>query len=283
MDETTPHPGRILLDEVMTPLGVSRNQLARDIDVPVGRISAIVSGARAITADTALRLARYFGTTPELWMRLQADYDLARAREQIGAEVEERVRVLQNRAPLADTAPSFADPSPPPETTPVPAELASAPEPAPVEPPPPPAAVAEDPPPAIRLGPAERDEGDGWPAPPEAAEPVTAEPKAGEPEEPPAPPFGPALGPEVAEPDEPNGRPHRGIPAGYFSFDEEPDLPEPEDDVLELSADMMVAEPEKSAKDSASPSSTGVPRAEPASDDAPREAVPAIPEPPRKP
>ena len=54
------HPGRVLHDEVMKPLGISRNKLARDIDVPVGRISAIVSGTRAVTADTALRLAKYF-------------------------------------------------------------------------------------------------------------------------------------------------------------------------------------------------------------------------------
>jgi addiction module HigA family antidote len=91
------HPGKILLEEVMTPLGVSRNRLARDIDVPVGRISAIVSGARAITADTALRLGKYFGTTPELWLKLQADYDLAVARAGAWRQVDGRIRVLDGQ------------------------------------------------------------------------------------------------------------------------------------------------------------------------------------------
>ena len=60
------HPGRILLSEAMEPLGISRNQLARDLDVPVGRVSDITNGKRGITADTALRLGRYFGTGPEI-------------------------------------------------------------------------------------------------------------------------------------------------------------------------------------------------------------------------
>ena len=88
------HPGRVLHDEVMKPLGVSRNKLARDIDVPVGRISAIVAGTRAITADTALRLGKYFGTTPELWLKLQSDYDLAMARATTWQRVDPRVRVF---------------------------------------------------------------------------------------------------------------------------------------------------------------------------------------------
>jgi addiction module HigA family antidote len=100
----TMHPGQVLLDEVMTPLGVSRNKLARDIDVPVGRISAIVAGTRAITADTALRLAKYFGTTPELWMRLQAQYDIAVARETIWKDIAPRVRELKARAAPAPSA-----------------------------------------------------------------------------------------------------------------------------------------------------------------------------------
>lgn len=88
------HPGKILLEQVMEPLGVSRNRLARDIDVPVGRISAIVAGTRAITADTALRLAKYFGTAPELWMRLQADYELGVARRDSWPNIAPRVRAL---------------------------------------------------------------------------------------------------------------------------------------------------------------------------------------------
>ena len=70
------HPGEILREDLMKPLGVSINQLGRDLRVPVTRISEIVNGRRGITADTALRLARYFGTTAEFWMNLQAKYDL---------------------------------------------------------------------------------------------------------------------------------------------------------------------------------------------------------------
>lgn len=74
------HPGEILLEEFLMPMGISINKLAREIDVPPGRISTIVNGKRTITADTALRLAAYFGTSPELWLNLQADYDLRVAR-----------------------------------------------------------------------------------------------------------------------------------------------------------------------------------------------------------
>lgn len=70
------HPGEILLEEFMVPLGISINRLARDMAVPPGRISAIVNGKRSITADTALRLGKYFGVSPEVWMGLQAEYDL---------------------------------------------------------------------------------------------------------------------------------------------------------------------------------------------------------------
>ena len=85
-------PGEILREEFMKPLGVSINRLARDVDVPPGRISAIVNGKRAITADTALRLGQYFGVSPEIWMGLQADFDLRTAQRTIGPEVEKRVR-----------------------------------------------------------------------------------------------------------------------------------------------------------------------------------------------
>jgi addiction module HigA family antidote len=70
------HPGEILREDLLKPLGISINRLGRDLRVPVTRISEIVNGRRGISADTALRLARYFGTTPELWMNLQAAYDL---------------------------------------------------------------------------------------------------------------------------------------------------------------------------------------------------------------
>jgi len=85
------HPGEILLEEFMKPMGISINKLARDIAVPPGRISAVVNGKRAITADTAMRLGRYFGTSPEVWMGLQADYELRVAQRTIGPEIEKRI------------------------------------------------------------------------------------------------------------------------------------------------------------------------------------------------
>jgi addiction module HigA family antidote len=86
------HPGEILLEEFMKPMDISINRLARDIVVPPGRISAIVNGRRSITADTALRLGKYFGVSPSIWMGLQADYDLRVAQREIGAEIERRVQ-----------------------------------------------------------------------------------------------------------------------------------------------------------------------------------------------
>ena len=70
------HPGEILKEDLLKPLGISINCLGRDLRVPVTRMSEIVNGRRGITAGTALRLARYFGTTPEFWMNLQAAFDL---------------------------------------------------------------------------------------------------------------------------------------------------------------------------------------------------------------
>ena len=87
-------PGEILAEEFMKPNGLSQNRLARDIDVNPARINDIVHGRSAITAAVALRLAKYFGTTPELWMNLQADYDLRRARAKDWPKVERRVRIL---------------------------------------------------------------------------------------------------------------------------------------------------------------------------------------------
>jgi addiction module HigA family antidote len=70
------HPGEVLREELLVPLAISINRLGRDLRVPVTRMSEIVNGRRGVTADTALRLARYFGTTAEFWMNLQAAYDL---------------------------------------------------------------------------------------------------------------------------------------------------------------------------------------------------------------
>ena len=88
------HPGEVLAEEFMAPLGISQNRLARDIAVPVSRVAGIVKGSRAITADTALRLARFFGTSAELWTNMQADYDLRVARRVAGSAIEKQVRVL---------------------------------------------------------------------------------------------------------------------------------------------------------------------------------------------
>lgn len=85
------HPGEILREEFLNPMGVSINRLARDIAVPPGRISEIVNGKRGITADTALRLARFFNVSAELWLGLQSEYDLRIARQMYGDEIEKRV------------------------------------------------------------------------------------------------------------------------------------------------------------------------------------------------
>ena len=86
------HPGEILLEDFMKPMGISINRLSRDIVVPPGRISAIVNGKRAISADTALRLGKYFGVSPQTWMGLQAEYDLRVAQRVVGDEVNRRVQ-----------------------------------------------------------------------------------------------------------------------------------------------------------------------------------------------
>ena len=78
------HPGDILRHEFLEPMGISQNKLARDISVPPRRINEIVLGKRAITADTALRLARYFGSSEKFWLGLQDDYDLEEASKKLG-------------------------------------------------------------------------------------------------------------------------------------------------------------------------------------------------------
>jgi len=75
------HPGEILLEEFLRPLGISQNRLGRDLGIPAQRINEIVRGSRSITVDTSLRLARYFQTTPQFWLNLQSHYDLEMARE----------------------------------------------------------------------------------------------------------------------------------------------------------------------------------------------------------
>ena len=86
------HPGETLREDFLKPLGLTANHLAIELQVPVTRVNDVVRGRRAITADTALRLARYFGTTPQFWMNLQANYDLEMAQDVRGAEIADRIR-----------------------------------------------------------------------------------------------------------------------------------------------------------------------------------------------
>jgi antitoxin HigA-1 len=88
------HPGEVLQADFLEPLGVSQYRLAQDISVPARRINEIVHGKRAVSADTALRLARYFGTTERFWLNLQARFDLEQQRDVLGARLEKEVRVL---------------------------------------------------------------------------------------------------------------------------------------------------------------------------------------------
>jgi len=85
-------PGEILLEEFMKPLGLSQNRLARELDVPPVRIHAIVHGRRVVTPDTALRLARYFGVSPEFWINLQTRYSLKIAERELGPAIRERIK-----------------------------------------------------------------------------------------------------------------------------------------------------------------------------------------------
>ncbi len=87
------HPGEVLLEEFLIPMNLSQNRLALDIRVPARRINEIVLGKRRITADTALRLAHYFGTSPQFWLGLQMDYDLDMAMDEMGDRLEKEVAV----------------------------------------------------------------------------------------------------------------------------------------------------------------------------------------------
>ena len=87
-------PGEVLLEEFLKPLGISQYQLAKDISVPPRRINEIAHGKRAVTADTALRLARYLGTSERFWLNLQARYELERQKDRLGDRLAKDVRVL---------------------------------------------------------------------------------------------------------------------------------------------------------------------------------------------
>ena len=89
------HPGEVLLEEFIKPMNLSQNRLAIDIGVDARRINEIVLGKRAITADTALRLSRFFSNSPQFWMGLQTQYDLDVAEDQLGKRLEREVRPLE--------------------------------------------------------------------------------------------------------------------------------------------------------------------------------------------
>jgi addiction module HigA family antidote len=91
-DRVTTHPGEVISEEFLKPLGMSVNALALALRVPATRIGAIVKGERSVTADTALRLARFFGTSAEFWITLQATHDLTKARMESGGMIERDVR-----------------------------------------------------------------------------------------------------------------------------------------------------------------------------------------------
>lgn len=86
------HPGEVLLEEFLKPMNLSQNRLAIDIGVDARRINEIVLGARSVTADTALRLARYFGVSPQFWLGLQAEYDLDVTSDTLGKRLDREVR-----------------------------------------------------------------------------------------------------------------------------------------------------------------------------------------------
>jgi antitoxin HigA-1 len=89
------HPGEVLLEEFIKPMNLSQNRLAIEIGVDARRVNEIVLGGRSITADTALRLARYFGVSPQFWLGLQAEYDLDIAMDKLGNRLEREVRPRQ--------------------------------------------------------------------------------------------------------------------------------------------------------------------------------------------
>ncbi len=98
-DKLTPiHPGEVLLEEFLKPMGLSQNQLALAIRVPARRINEIVQGKRRITPDTALRLARFFNMSPQFWLGLQMEYDLDVATDKLGDTIEHDVKVFVQEA-----------------------------------------------------------------------------------------------------------------------------------------------------------------------------------------
>ena len=92
------HPGEILIEEFLKPMGISQYRLAKDISVPPRRINEIVQGKRSISADTALRLGRFFGISPQFWLNLQTRFDLEVAEDLLAERLEKEVQVLSSNA-----------------------------------------------------------------------------------------------------------------------------------------------------------------------------------------
>ena len=97
-------PGDVLLEEFLNPLEISQNQLAKDLNVPANRISQIIHGKREITADTALRLGRYFAIEPEFWLNLQLRYNMKIAKNKVGSKIKKEVKVCFPQAGSHDLA-----------------------------------------------------------------------------------------------------------------------------------------------------------------------------------
>ncbi len=95
------HPGEILLEEVLKPMDISQYQLAKDISLPPRRINKIVHGSRSVTADTAIRLSRYFGLSERFWLNLQASYDLEVEKDKLEGRLENEVKVFAAQASRA--------------------------------------------------------------------------------------------------------------------------------------------------------------------------------------
>lgn len=94
------HPGEVLVEEFLTPMGLSQYRLAKEIHVPLRRINEIALQRRGITADTALRLARFFGTTPELWQNLQSQYEMDVAKNNIWQKIKDTIEPMLSRAAM---------------------------------------------------------------------------------------------------------------------------------------------------------------------------------------
>ena len=93
-------PGDVLLEEFLRPMNITQSQLSKDINVPANRVSQVIHGKREITADTALRLGKYFGIEPEFWLNLQVRYNMKTARSKVGKKIEKEVKVYFPQAKM---------------------------------------------------------------------------------------------------------------------------------------------------------------------------------------